>query len=151
VDAAQLYLYFICFYSYVFSPLLYQNFICNLGIYIYLRSLFSSIPYSSDLKKFFCFVFIIKVHPSSLSIEGTLGNLRPSDMSLGTDHGWGWLCDIRNPWVESLIKVHYPLFDEQLRHCRLHWFCSSIFILYSFYFSQIIFLSFSFTVQIQFL
>jgi hypothetical protein len=64
-------------------------------------------------------------------------------MSLGTDHSWGWLWDIRNLRVESLIKVHYPLFDEQLRHCRLHWFCSSIFILYSFYCTQII-LSFIF-------
>lgn len=50
---------------------------------------------------------LIKVHPSSISIEGTLGNFRLCDMSLGTDHCWGWLCDIRNPGVESLIKVFF--------------------------------------------
>lgn len=53
------------------------------------------------------FLLGIKVHPSSLSIEGTLGNLRLSDMSLGIDHCWGWLCDIRNPGVESLIKFKF--------------------------------------------
>lgn len=53
---------------------------------------------------------LIKVHPSSISIEGTLGNFRLCDMSLGTDHCWGWLCDIRNPGVESLIKVFIYLF-----------------------------------------
>lgn len=58
-------------------------------------------------------------------------------MSLGTDHGWGWLCDIRNPGVESLIKVRYPLFDEQLMHCRLYiilllWFSDTFsFIFFS--------------------
>lgn len=63
---------------------------------------------------------VIKVHPSSISIEGTLGNFRLCDMSLGTDHCWGWLCDIRNPGVESLIKVFfffnflYSVFDKQL-------------------------------------
>lgn len=62
---------------------------------------------------------LIKVHPSSISIEGTLGNFRLCDMSLGTDHCWGWLCDIRNPGVESLIKVFflnflYSVFDKQL-------------------------------------
>lgn len=51
----------------------------------------------------------VKVHPSSLSIEGTLGNFRLRDMSLGTDHCWAWLCDIRNPGVESLIKVQITL------------------------------------------
>lgn len=66
----------------------------------------------------FSFIFF-KVHPSSLSIEGTLGNLRLRDMSLGTDHCWGWLCDIRNPGVESLIKVCYPVFVEQVMHCRM--------------------------------
>ncbi|OMO58554.1 Vacuolar protein sorting-associated protein 13 [Corchorus olitorius] len=49
----------------------------------------------------------LKVHPASLSIEGTLGNLRLRDMSLGTDNCLGWLCDIRNPGVESLIKFKF--------------------------------------------
>ncbi|KAF3970469.1 hypothetical protein CMV_005848 [Castanea mollissima] len=53
------------------------------------------------------FLLDIKVHPSSLNIEGTLGNLRLRDMSLGTDNCWGWLCDIRNPGVESLIKFQF--------------------------------------------
>jgi hypothetical protein len=150
VDAAQLFffLFFVSILTFFLHCLVKISFV--VWGYIYLRSLFSSIPFSSDLNNFFVFVFLIKVHPSSLSIEGTLGNLRLSDMSLGTDHSWGWLCDIRNPGVESLIKVHHPLFDLQLMHCRLRWFCSSIFILYSFYCSQIIFLSFSFPVQIQF-
>ncbi|XP_062178337.1 uncharacterized protein LOC133883124 isoform X2 [Alnus glutinosa] len=59
------------------------------------------------------FLLDIKVHPSSLSIEGTLGNLRLSDMSLGTDHGWGWLCDIRNPGVESLIKFKFNSYSVE--------------------------------------
>ncbi|KAJ0078044.1 hypothetical protein Patl1_36616 [Pistacia atlantica] len=45
-----------------------------------------------------------EVYPSSISIEGTLGNFRLRDMSLGAYHCWGWLCDIHNPGVESLIK-----------------------------------------------
>lgn len=51
------------------------------------------------------FISLVKVHPSSLSIDGTLGNFRLCDMSLGTDQCWDWLCDIRNPGVDSLIKV----------------------------------------------
>ncbi|XP_031738035.1 uncharacterized protein LOC101213129 isoform X1 [Cucumis sativus] len=53
------------------------------------------------------FLLDLKVHPSSLSIEGTLGNFRLCDMSLGEDHCWSWLCDIRNPGVESLIKFKF--------------------------------------------
>ncbi|XP_017974971.1 PREDICTED: uncharacterized protein LOC18603726 [Theobroma cacao] len=53
------------------------------------------------------FLLDLKVHPASLSIEGTLGNLRLRDMSLGTDNCLGWLCDIRNPGVESLIKFKF--------------------------------------------
>jgi vacuolar protein sorting-associated protein 13A/C len=49
--------------------------------------------------------FTYQVHPSSFSIDGMLGNMRFCDMSLGPDHRWGWLCDIRKPGVESLIKV----------------------------------------------
>ncbi|KAM3227150.1 hypothetical protein ACQJBY_059203 [Aegilops geniculata] len=57
------------------------------------------------------FLFDLKVHPGSFSIDGMLGNMRFCDMSLGPDHRWGWLCDIRKPGVESLIKgyVGYPL------------------------------------------
>ncbi|KAI3677366.1 hypothetical protein L1987_86992 [Smallanthus sonchifolius] len=44
------------------------------------------------------------VHPGSISVEGTLGNLRFCDISLGTDHCWGWLCDIRNQGADSLIQ-----------------------------------------------
>ncbi|TXG71909.1 hypothetical protein EZV62_000488 [Acer yangbiense] len=51
------------------------------------------------------FLLDLKVHPSSISnIGGTLGNFRLCDMTLGTDHCWSWLCDIRNPGIESLIK-----------------------------------------------
>lgn len=46
-----------------------------------------------------------KVHPSSIYIEGSLGNLRLRDMSLGSDNCWGWLCDIRNLGTESLVQV----------------------------------------------
>lgn len=53
------------------------------------------------------FLLDIKVHPSSISLEGTLGNFRLCDMSLGTNHSWGWLCDIRNQGVESLIKFKF--------------------------------------------
>ncbi|KAK1591812.1 hypothetical protein Q3G72_014066 [Acer saccharum] len=53
------------------------------------------------------FLLDLKVHPSSISIGGTLGNFRLCDMSLGTDHCWSWLCDIRNPGIESLIKFKF--------------------------------------------
>ncbi|KAM7278379.1 hypothetical protein ACFE04_005513 [Oxalis oulophora] len=53
------------------------------------------------------------VHPSSLSVEGTLGNLRLRDMSLETDNCWGQLCDIRNPGVESLIKIKFNSYSAE--------------------------------------
>ncbi|GKV06822.1 hypothetical protein SLEP1_g18658 [Rubroshorea leprosula] len=53
------------------------------------------------------FLLDLKVHPGSLSIEGALGNFRLRDMSLAADNCWGWLCDIRNPGVESLIKFKF--------------------------------------------
>ena len=50
-------------------------------------------------------------------------------MAFQTDHSWGWLCDIRNPEVESLIKVlmnssyigHIVCFSSVL-HCSRHFF-----------------------------
>ncbi|RXH80093.1 hypothetical protein DVH24_041240 [Malus domestica] len=59
------------------------------------------------------FLLDLKVHPSSLSIEGTLGNFKLHDMSLGTDHCWAWLCDIRNPGVESLIKFKFNSYSAE--------------------------------------
>ncbi|CAN8243432.1 unnamed protein product, partial [Cochlearia groenlandica] len=50
------------------------------------------------------FVLDLKVHPSSLSIEGTLGNFKLCDKSLDSGNCWSWLCDIRDPGVDSLIK-----------------------------------------------
>ncbi|XP_062219043.1 uncharacterized protein LOC133918926 [Phragmites australis] len=61
------------------------------------------------------FLFDMKVHPSSFSIDGVLGNMRFCDMSLGPDHRYGWLCDIRKPGIESLIKFtfqSYSIEDE---------------------------------------
>ncbi|XP_050216889.1 uncharacterized protein LOC126667840 isoform X2 [Mercurialis annua] len=57
------------------------------------------------------FLLDLKVHPSSISIEGTLGNFRLRDMSLGKDHCWSWLCDIRNPGIESLIKFKFSSYS----------------------------------------
>uniref|UniRef100_A0ACD5YZI2 Uncharacterized protein n=1 Tax=Avena sativa TaxID=4498 RepID=A0ACD5YZI2_AVESA len=57
------------------------------------------------------FLFDIKVHPSSFSIDGMLGNMRFCDMSLGPDHRWGWLCDIRKPGVKSLIKFSFQSYS----------------------------------------
>ncbi|GAV71650.1 DUF946 domain-containing protein/DUF1162 domain-containing protein/Chorein_N domain-containing protein [Cephalotus follicularis] len=59
------------------------------------------------------FLLDLKVHPSSLSVEGTLGNFRLRDMSLETDNCWGWLCDIRNPGVESLIKFKFDSYSAE--------------------------------------
>ncbi|KAM1609645.1 hypothetical protein ACFXTN_020154 [Malus domestica] len=59
------------------------------------------------------FLLDLKVHPSSLSIEGTLGNFRLRDMSLGADHCWDWLCDIRNPGVDSLIKFKFNSYSAE--------------------------------------
>ncbi|XP_047948182.1 uncharacterized protein LOC125194160 isoform X1 [Salvia hispanica] len=56
------------------------------------------------------FLLDFKVHPSSLSIEGTLGNLRVCDLSLGPDHWWGWLCDLRNQEAESLVQFSFTSF-----------------------------------------
>uniref|UniRef100_A0A0D9VFX1 C2 domain-containing protein n=1 Tax=Leersia perrieri TaxID=77586 RepID=A0A0D9VFX1_9ORYZ len=58
------------------------------------------------------FLFDLKVHPSSFSIDGMLGNMRFCDMSLGPDHRWGWLCDIRKPGVESLIKFAFQSYSS---------------------------------------
>lgn len=57
------------------------------------------------------FIFDVKVYPSSTSIEGNLGNMRLCDMSLGPDHCWGWLCDIRNQGIESLIKFKFQSYS----------------------------------------
>ncbi|KAK3025351.1 hypothetical protein RJ639_043860, partial [Escallonia herrerae] len=59
------------------------------------------------------FVLDLKVHPSSLSIEGTLGNFRLCDLSLGTEHCWGWLCDIRNQGTESLIQFTFNSYSSE--------------------------------------
>nr|DAD29104.1 TPA_asm: hypothetical protein HUJ06_030572 [Nelumbo nucifera] len=59
------------------------------------------------------FLFDVKVHLGSLSIEGTLGNFRLCDMSLGPDHCWGWLCDIRNQGTESLIKYIFKSYSAE--------------------------------------
>ncbi|PKI62681.1 hypothetical protein CRG98_016952, partial [Punica granatum] len=59
------------------------------------------------------FLLDIKVYPSSLSVEGTLGNFRLSDKSLGADNCWSWLCDIRNPGVESLIKFKFDSYSAE--------------------------------------
>ncbi|CAI0626123.1 unnamed protein product [Linum tenue] len=59
------------------------------------------------------FLFNLKLHPSSLSIEGTLGNFKLCDMSLGTDHCWSWLCDIRNPGIESIIKFKFNSYSAE--------------------------------------
>ncbi|GAB4828173.1 hypothetical protein Ancab_035090 [Ancistrocladus abbreviatus] len=59
------------------------------------------------------FILDVKVHPCSTSIEGTLGNFRLRDMSLGEDHCWSWLCDIRNPGVESLIKFTFKSYSAE--------------------------------------
>lgn len=53
----------------------------------------------------------LKVHPNSISIEGMLGNLRICDMSLGPDHWWGWLCDIRDTGSDSLVKWKFQSFS----------------------------------------
>ncbi|KAK7291737.1 hypothetical protein RIF29_07114 [Crotalaria pallida] len=59
------------------------------------------------------FVMDLKVHPSSLSIDGTLGNFRLCDTSLGTDQCWDWLCDLRNPGVDSLIKFKFNSYSAE--------------------------------------
>lgn len=52
-------------------------------------------------------LFFFKVHPSSLSLEGKLGNFRLCDLSLGSESYWSWLCDIRNQGDESLVQVYF--------------------------------------------
>ncbi|KAK4798434.1 hypothetical protein SAY86_030760 [Trapa natans] len=59
------------------------------------------------------FLLDLKVYPGSLTIEGTLGNFKLSDKSLGTDSCWSWLCDIRNPGVESLIKFKFDSYSAE--------------------------------------
>ncbi|XP_051130647.1 uncharacterized protein LOC127251100 isoform X2 [Andrographis paniculata] len=59
------------------------------------------------------FLLDIKVHPSSTSIEGTLGNLRLCDLSLGLDNCWRWLCDLRNQGAESLIQFAFNSYNVE--------------------------------------
>lgn len=59
------------------------------------------------------FLLDLKVQPTSLSIDGTLGNFRLRDMAFEIDHSWGWLCDIRNPGVESLIKFTFNSYSVE--------------------------------------
>ncbi|XP_057544625.1 uncharacterized protein LOC130823840 isoform X3 [Amaranthus tricolor] len=59
------------------------------------------------------FVLDLRVHPCSISIEGTLGNFRLRDMSLDSEHCWNWLCDIRNPSAESLIKFAFKSYSVE--------------------------------------
>ncbi|XP_010679516.3 uncharacterized protein LOC104894866 isoform X2 [Beta vulgaris subsp. vulgaris] len=59
------------------------------------------------------FILDLRVHPCSISIEGTLGNMRLRDMSLGAEHCWNWLCDIRNPGAESLIKFSFKSYSAE--------------------------------------
>lgn len=58
------------------------------------------------------FLLDIKVHPSSISIEGSLGNLRLCDPSLGPSNCWGWLCDIRNQGTESLVQFSFKSYSS---------------------------------------
>ncbi|XP_068666865.1 uncharacterized protein [Aristolochia californica] len=87
------------------------------------------------------FLLNVKVHPSSLSIEGSLGNLRLCDMSLGKDHPWGWLCDIRNQGVESLIKFTFQSYsmeddDYEGHDYSLHGRLSAVRIVFLYRFVQ---------------
>ncbi|XP_071698618.1 uncharacterized protein [Rutidosis leptorrhynchoides] len=59
------------------------------------------------------FVLDLKVHPGSISVEGTLGNFRLCDSSLGTDHCWGWLCDIRNQGADSLVQFTFKSYSPE--------------------------------------
>ncbi|CAL5415223.1 unnamed protein product [Camellia sinensis] len=40
-------------------------------------------------------------------------NFRLCDMSLGMDHCWGWLCDIRNQGAKSLIKFTFNSYSAE--------------------------------------
>ncbi|XP_035834787.1 uncharacterized protein LOC110887015 isoform X3 [Helianthus annuus] len=57
------------------------------------------------------FVLNLKVHPGSITVEGTLGNFRLCDVSLGTDHCWGWFCDIRNQGADALIQFTFQSYN----------------------------------------
>ncbi|CAL9040995.1 unnamed protein product [Musa banksii] len=59
------------------------------------------------------FLLDLKVHPGSISIDGTLGNTRLRDMSLGPDSQWSWLCDIRHQGIESLIKFTFHSYSTE--------------------------------------
>ncbi|KAK1391153.1 hypothetical protein POM88_019331 [Heracleum sosnowskyi] len=55
----------------------------------------------------------LKVHPSSISIEGTIGNLRLCDLTPGSEHYWAWLCDIRNQGAEFLIQFEFHSYSAE--------------------------------------
>ncbi|MQL90982.1 hypothetical protein Taro_023594, partial [Colocasia esculenta] len=87
------------------------------------------------------FLLDIEVHPNSLSIEGTLGNLRLCDLSLGQDHCWGWLCDLRNQGMESLIKFTFQSYstaddDYEGYDYSLHGRLSAVRIIFLYRFVQ---------------
>ncbi|WVZ12338.1 hypothetical protein V8G54_016868 [Vigna mungo] len=87
------------------------------------------------------FLLELKVHPSSLSIDGTLGNFRLRDTSLGSEQCWDWLCDIRNPGVDSLIKFKFNSYsaeddDYEGYHYSLQGHLSAVRIVFLYRFVQ---------------
>ncbi|KAI3512412.1 hypothetical protein L1887_19727 [Cichorium endivia] len=59
------------------------------------------------------FMLGLKLHPGSISVEGTLGNFRLCDCSLGPDHVWGWIFDIRNQGADSLIQFAFESYNPE--------------------------------------
>ncbi|KAI3448632.1 hypothetical protein Pfo_005297 [Paulownia fortunei] len=57
--------------------------------------------------------FSFKIHPG----EGTLGNFRMYDLSLGSDHRWDWLCDLSNQEVESLNQFTFNSYYNEDDDC----------------------------------
>ncbi|MCO5593425.1 hypothetical protein L7F22_047439 [Adiantum nelumboides] len=53
----------------------------------------------------------LRVFPASFGIYSTLGNLKIRDLTLAADHQWGWMCDIRDPGCDSLVKLDFQSFN----------------------------------------
>eukprot|EP00850_Spirogloea_muscicola_P018627 SM000173S02996 [mRNA] locus=s173:28246:52241:- [translate_table: standard] len=55
----------------------------------------------------------VRLHPMSMAVNVGLGNLRICDSRLGSDHQWGYMCNIRDPNSSSLVSIEFLSFSKE--------------------------------------
>eukprot|EP00850_Spirogloea_muscicola_P005223 SM000023S07679 [mRNA] locus=s23:814661:836470:+ [translate_table: standard] len=53
-----------------------------------------------------------RLHPMSMAVNVDFGNLRICDSRLGSDHQWGYMCNIRDPNSSSLVSIKFLSFSK---------------------------------------